>query len=179
MTNPATDTSVNVDATRRSLEERFDRFARQVRARLLVEETAKWLGLVLLLALVTFVLDRTLRLSLPTRRGLLLVFLVVCGIQAWRWLLSPLRLKLKLDVLAAALERSAGHPIAARAATILELPKMDSTVVSQSMVETAVKRSHESLAGIDFPTHLNPRRRRTALQGIVATLIISLVLILV
>ena len=62
------------------------------RARLLLEETAKWIALVALLALGTFVIDRTLRLSLPTRRGLLLVFLVVCGIQAWRWLLSSFSL---------------------------------------------------------------------------------------
>jgi hypothetical protein len=179
MTTSSTKPNVDVQSARRSLEERFEQFAKQVRARLLLEETAKFITLVLLLAFVTFILDRTLRLSLPTRRGLLLLFLVVCAIQAWRWLLSPLRLQLKLDVLAAALERSAGHAIAARAATILELPKMNRAVVSASMVETAVKRSHESLSNIDFTTHLNPRRRRTALQAIVATVIISLALIFI
>ena len=181
MTPPAPIPTPDVDAqtARRSLEARFEQFAKQVRTRLLLEEAAKWIALVAIVAFGTFVIDRTLRLSPPTRRGLLLLFLVVCGIQAWRWLLAPLRLKLRLDVLAAALERSAGHDIAARAATILELPKMDSTVVSESMVQTAVKRSHESLADVDFSTHLNPRRRRTALQAIVATLVISLGLLLI
>jgi len=68
---------------------------------------------------------------------LLIALLAIIVIQVWRWLLAPLRLKLNLDVLASALERSAGNSIAARAATILQLPLMDPSVVSQHMVASA------------------------------------------
>jgi len=178
MSAPATENLDDLRAAARSLEGRFDAFARQVRARLLLEEAAKWVALVVALAIATFVLDRTLRLSVPTRRGLLFVTLAVIAVQAWRWLLAPLRLKLDLDVLAAALERSVGHSVAARAATVLQLPSMDAGAASRSMVATAVARSYESLSLIDFESHFNPRRRKMAIQAVVATCVVSQVLTL-
>jgi len=178
MSVPAVDNNLaDLQSARRSLEVRFDQFAKQVRAQLLLQEAARWIALVVALAFATFVLDRTLRLSPFTRRVLLIALLAIIVIQVWRWLLAPLRLKLNLDVLASALERSAGNSIAARAATILQLPLMDPSVVSQHMVASAVKRSHESLAGIDFTTHLDPRRRRIALQAIVATIVVAIGLV--
>lgn len=161
-------------AAGRQLRDRFERFARQVRARLLLREGAKWLALVAGLALATFVLDRTLRLSVTTRRGMLVVALAVVVVQAWRWLLAPLRLALDLDVLAAALERSVGNSLAARAATVLQLPAADRGAASEAMVARAVARSNESLAAVDFESRLDPRRRQSALRAIVATVVVSL-----
>src|SRR5262245_7902102 len=96
----------DLGGAKRSLEQRFDDFAKQVRSRLLLEETAKFIALVVGLALLTYVLDRTLRLSSLTRFGLLIAFLATIATQAWRKLLSPLRMKLEPQVLASALEKS-------------------------------------------------------------------------
>src|SRR3954454_14091441 len=92
----------DLHSARRTLEARFDTFARQVRARLLLEEAARWIALMAAVAFATFVLDRTLRLSSLTRRGLLIALIAVAIVQAWRWLLRPLRLKLQSDLLASA-----------------------------------------------------------------------------
>ena len=168
----------HLQSARRTLEARFDQFARQVRARLLLEEAARWIALMAAVGFATFILDRTLRLSGLTRRGLLIALLATAIIQAWRWLLRPLRLKLRSDLLASALERSAGQPIAARTATILQLPSSDPQAVSEPMVASAVTRSSELLEGINFSDYLDPRRRRIAATAIALTILFSSGLIL-
>lgn len=170
---------VDLQGAQRSLRARLDEFAREVRARLLLESAARWLALVVGLLLITFILDRTLRLSLITRRGLLIAFLGVAGWQAWRLLLAPLRLKLKTQVLASALEQKTGEPIASRVATVLELPGLHQDAPSSAMVADAVTRSYQSLAGIDFAAHLDPTRQKRARYAVIATLVVSLGLIVI
>ena len=82
MSLSATDQNfTDLGGAKRSLEQRFEDFAKRVRSRLLLEETAKWIALVVGLALVTFVLDRTLRLSsLPTRREIAHVAFLATGV---------------------------------------------------------------------------------------------------
>jgi hypothetical protein len=177
MSAPAADYDfTDLHVARRALQKRFDAFARKIRATLLLEQMAKWLALVIALALATFILDRTFRLSLIARRGLLVTFLLIVVARIWslRW---PLRLRLSPDVLASALEKSAGQSIAARTATLLGFPSIASPLVSQSMMASAMNRCRESLAGINFVDQLDPRRRRIALRAIVAMLIASLGLI--
>jgi hypothetical protein len=157
-----------------ALRARLDDFARQVRARLLFESAARWLAIVVGLLLLTFILDRTLRLSLLTRRGLLLAFLAVAGWQAWRLLIAPMRLKLKPQLLAAALERRTGRPVAARVATVLELPELSQDHPSGAMVRQAVTNSHQALQDVDFTSHFDPRRRKFAACAIATVLLLSL-----
>jgi hypothetical protein len=55
---------------------------------------------------------------------------------------------------------------------------MDPKLISPSMVATAVARANQSLAAVEFPAFLNPRRRRLVVQAIAATLLLSLGLII-
>lgn len=166
---------------RRTLRARLEDFGRKVRTRLLVEAAAHWFVIAVGALLLTFVLDRTLRLSLFTRRGLLLAFVALVVVQAWRRLLAPMRMKLDADLLAAALEKKAGLSIASRVATVLELPaQMDSSkdATSAVMVERAVRMSDNALAGVDFESHFDDRRRKVALGTIGGVAAFSLLLVL-
>jgi hypothetical protein len=163
-------------SAQRWLQGRLNQFGRRVRSHLLVEAAAQWLAMIVAMLLVTFALDRWLRLSSLTRRGLLLVLIVVVLIETWRRLLAPFRMKLDADVLASALERKTRVPVAARVATVLQLPSQNSNT-SRAMIERAVERSHESLASIDFSSYLNARRRKYSVGAVAAIVVITLALV--
>src|SRR5436190_11494948 len=84
------------------LTQRLARFRWKVRGYLLVEGLCKTLGVMLLLAIASFVLDRWLRLSVPTRMTLLVMALGFVGYLIWQWLIAPLRLPMDFVDLAAA-----------------------------------------------------------------------------
>ncbi len=172
------DNPANLGDLRQSLLRRLDGFARRVRARLMLEATARWLAVVVGVALLTFALDRLLRLSLVSRRAMFVAFVLIALIEAWRRLAAPLRMKLRPHVLAAALERKTGAPVAARVATVLELAESHDRT-SRAMAERAVLRSHESLAGVDFESHLDHRRHRRAAGAIVGMLMLALALVVI
>src|SRR5438045_9791539 len=96
----------------RQLVGRLDDFGRRVRTQLLIEGLARVLAVALVLALLSFGVDRWLRLGLIMRVALLLIGLTVILVQAWRHLLLPLDLRLSPADLAAALDRhSAGESV--------------------------------------------------------------------
>src|SRR5262249_10317852 len=110
----------------------------------------------------------------------LLALLIAIGLQIWKRLLAPLRLRLDADLIAAALESKVRQPVAARVATVLELPVQTADgPASIVMVDRAVRASYQARTSIDFPSHLDDRRRRLAAGGIAATLFFSLLLILI
>jgi hypothetical protein len=76
-------------------------------------------------------------------------------------------------------ESRAARPIAARVATVLELPQQRGDASSVAMVQTAVQRSHKWLEQIDFEARLDPQRRNMAAGAIGAVLFVSLLLIVV
>ena len=60
-----------------------------MRAYLFIEGFGKVLSLMLALAIVSLLLDRWLRLSLPTRITLLIFGLICIGYCAWKWIIEP------------------------------------------------------------------------------------------
>src|SRR5947209_20354588 len=94
-------TSADLSTLRAQLIDRLSEFRRRVRTHLLVEGIARVLGAAVALALLSLVLDRWFRLSHPTRMILLCLGLAVLAWQAWRHILSPLRLNMSPVGLAA------------------------------------------------------------------------------
>src|SRR5450432_4122382 len=84
----------DISALRLALQSRLADFARVVRARLLLEAVARFVATVAGVALLTYLLDWSLRLSHLTRRGLLVALIAVALVEAWRQLLAPLRMRL-------------------------------------------------------------------------------------
>src|SRR5437868_2360183 len=134
--NAPTETS-DLLSLRQQLIDRLSDFRRRVRTHLLVEGAARVLAEAVALALLSLVLDRWLRLSHPARIVLLVMGLAFLAWEAWRHVLSPLRLDMNLVGLAAALDRRSGRNgrngngapapvglISARVATVLELPEL-------------------------------------------------------
>src|SRR5262245_42993022 len=84
--NPAADLA----SAQRSLCDRLADFGRRVRLHLLFGGAAQLLAEVVGMLVATYALDRILRLSILTRRGLLVALIVGVLIETWRRLLSPL-----------------------------------------------------------------------------------------
>lgn len=178
--------SVDVAAMQSGLARRLARFRRAVKLRLAVGGLARVLGVALALALLSFVADYWLHLNnAMTRAVFLAVSLAIIGYTAWRYLVRPLRDPLDMVTLAVAIEqahntgaRGTGAaaprvPVAERVATVLQLPDLleGGSPPSPAMVASAVRRSHESLAGIDFLQPLDRRRQRRHLAIIVGLLL--------
>jgi hypothetical protein len=172
-------TNLDLPDLQRQLVGRLEDFGRRVRLHLLAEGAARVLAVAVALALVSFLLDRWLRLGLATRLILLALGLTVIAIEAWRHLVTPLRLKLSPVALAAVLDRRGNGsatfapPLASRVASVLQLPDLlrGTSAPSEAMVRRAVARSHESLRDITFSDRLD-RRRLQASYAIVAFLLL-------
>src|SRR5215213_6366025 len=118
----------------RQLVGRLEDFGRRVRSHLLAEGVARVLAIAVGLGLLSYLLDRWLRLGLATRLILLAIGLAVIGFEAWRHLVVPLRLGLSPVGLAAVLDRRRNGngtgtgteqaPLASRVATVLQLPDL-------------------------------------------------------
>ena len=172
-------TSLAPDAIRQSLRDRLVDFRRQVVGRLLLEGCARLLAAALLLALATFILDRAFRLSVPARLTMLVFYLAGLIYLAWRQILVPLQLKFDGLSLISALDASGGI-VTARAATILGLPDLlqKDSPPSAAMVCQAVRLSHDAMAKVDFPSHLDDARRNWALAAIAGAVILPAILTL-
>jgi hypothetical protein len=183
MTTTATvSTSPNLTDLRQGLLARLELFRGQVRTHMLLEGLARWLAELVAVALVSFLLDRLLRLGLPTRLTLLFLALGFLAVEAWRFIIAPLRLRLGHVGLAAAIDRAGSEKtrgsLAARVASVLELPELlkTPTAPSPSMVRSAVLRCHEALDGVRFEQHLNGARRQAAISAIAALVVMPLLL---
>lgn len=185
----STETQPVERALQRQLVERLDAFRRRVRARLVFEGAARVLGEAVVLGVLSLLVDRWLRLGLGTRMFLLLLGISALAVETWRCVITPMRLRLGPVALAAALDRKPksdvtngngngnGHRhvlLAPRVASVLELPRLvgGGSVTSEAMVRTAVLRSHESLAAVDFDDYLDaPRQKRTRAAAIALALV--------
>jgi hypothetical protein len=150
-----------------SLIDRLNEFRRHVRGRLLFEGLARLLAATVVLAVITFILDRVFRLSLPARVAMVVAAGIALCMVIWRELIAPLRLKLDPLTLAAALDRMSGRNdgfITSRVGTVLELPAtlQQAKPPSMAMVHLAASQCHSALAEIDFDAKLNDRRRNWA-----------------
>lgn len=148
---------------------RLDSFRKRVQAHLLLEGVARVLGEMVGLIFLSLFIDHWLRLSLPVRIGLLILALIGLGIEAYKHILLPLRMKLGPVALASAIDRASGTAtlssagsIAARVATVLELPDLlaGHSPPSEAMIRQAVVRSHQSLSSVQFEEKLNHERMR-------------------
>ena len=150
-----------------ALLERLADFRRQVRGRLLLEGAARLFTALVILAFVTFILDRLFRLSLPARVAMVIAAGFTLCVMIWRELIAPLRLKLDPLTLATALDRISNRGqgfITSRVGTILELPGMlqQTPQPSPAMLHRAAAACHVALADIDFDARLDDRRRNLA-----------------
>jgi hypothetical protein len=161
-----------------SLLDRLGEFRAQVRARLLFEGVTKLLLTMLGLAVLTFILDRFFRLSLPARVAMLIVALIAALLAGWREIVAPLLLKLDPLTLAAALDRIGNQNglLTARVATVLELPALmvEPNHPSVPMLMLAAQQCHTALSEIDFDSKLSDHRRNWAFAGLIALVIFPL-----
>jgi hypothetical protein len=166
----------DLDLRKTRLEDRLSAFARQVRARALAAGAARVVAGLALFAIVSFALDRWLRLSLPMRLIALFIAIFMIGWQAWKYLIAPLRGRLSPIELAAALDRrNTKFPLLApRVATVLELPQLLNRpyAPSPAMVRKAVEHADDSLQDVQFAQRLDDRKLR---QHVVAIGIIALI----
>ena len=172
MTTANVPTSPDLGYLRAGLIARLQLFRARIRKHLVLEGLARWLGEAVAVVFVSFVLDRLLRLSLPTRLVFLAMGVVFLLIEAWRFIVAPIRLRLSLVGIAAAIDRVGASDrrgsLAARVASVLELPELlkSNAAPSPAMVQSAVLRCHESLNGVKLDDHLNEQRRRISFLAI-------------
>jgi hypothetical protein len=150
-----------------TLIDRFAEFRRQVRARLLLEGAARFVAALVILALLSFILDRIFRLSLSARIAMVVASVITLAVVLWREVIAPLRLKLDPLTLATALDRISGRGdgfITSRVGTILELPAMlrMNPPPSPALLHQAAAACHAALVDIDFDSRLDDRRRNLA-----------------
>ena len=163
---------------RQSLFDRLADFRRRVRARLLIEGAATVFAGAVGIAILTFIIDHTFRLSVPARIILLIAAMLGLSYLINRYLIEPLLLKLDPLTLASALDRS--NQLTARVASVIELPTLLNTdsPPSPAMVRRAVSHCHQTLAEYDFSQRLHNRRRDFAYSVIAAAILLPLLLTL-
>ena len=178
--NPITQTPTPSTTTPRqvyeSLVERFAEFRRRVRGRLLLEGAARFVAALVILALLSFILDRLFRLSLSARVAMVAASVITLVIILFKEVIAPLRLKLDPLTLATALDRISGRGdgfITSRVGTVLELPAMlrMTPPPSPALLQQAASACHADLAHIDFDSRLDDRRRNFA-SGIIFIMVL-------
>jgi hypothetical protein len=185
------DNLVDLAEMRSGIIARLTRFRAQVRRHLLIEGLARVIGVTVALALASLILDRRLKLQLPTRIAFIIPSLIVIGIEIWRWIIAPLRARLGLLDLTTALDEkrlgsvaithvgsNGDSALSARVATVLELPALlhSPTPPSRAFVERAVVQSHEALQKLDFASHLNRERLLKMFGAIAIALLVPMAL---
>lgn len=176
--NTPVDTA-ELSAAQKRLNARLGAFRSRVRSHLLVDGLARFVAIVLGLAMLSLILDRWLNLSAPVRVVGTLAGLGAIGYAAWRFLILPTKFDDDLVSLAAALDQKASaqpahKPVAPHVATVLQLPDLlgDENAVSPIMVRSAVLRSDQALTGVNFESHLNRKRFQTAASLVVILLVL-------
>jgi hypothetical protein len=164
---------------------RFTALRRSMRARLILDGTARVLGEVVGLALLSLLLDWWLRPSLGMRLACLALAVVVLIFESRRFILLPLKVNLNPLQLAALLDARGvnGHGpggLSSRVATVLELPELlrSGGARSSAMVERAVRRCDAELRDVKLSAALDDRRHRLVLCGIALALIVPAIVAL-
>jgi hypothetical protein len=160
----------------RPLAEWMGAFRRQVRGRLLLDGLARLTAAAVAVAFLTFVVDRAFRLSPPVRFGVLAAGAAALFVLACREIIMPLWSRLDPLTLASALDRAAGADgaITARVATVMGLPALlaGPDPPSSAFVRQAVLRSQQTLAGLDYRSRLDDRRRNLSALLLTAALLL-------
>jgi hypothetical protein len=178
-------TSVDLGGLRERLVTRLERFRQLVRKHLLLEGTTRVLAEVVGFAILSYIVDRTLRLSLPARVTLLIGALAFLALEIWRQIVGPLMTQIDPVTLAHTLDQASRREpkegamiLAPRVATVLELPQLLKTPAppSSSMVERAVASAYQSLEGIDFDQRVDEKRKQLCLGLIAGLIVLPLIL---
>ncbi|HEX8325089.1 MAG TPA: hypothetical protein VF595_14385 [Tepidisphaeraceae bacterium] len=150
------------DATvaRQRLLARLDALRRRLKWHVAVTSVLRLLLLTLVLALLSFLLDRTFRLGLAVRVALLLPAVVFVAYRAWQWLAAPLLQPIDAVTLADTIDRAAGRPgdLAPRVATLLQLDPASPHNGSAAMAHAALESADAELRRVDWLTRLNESR---------------------
>lgn len=163
------------------LRQRLQALGRRVRNHLLAEGLARVVAVAFVVALLTYVLDRTLRLGLTARLILSAAAVAVLVWQAWRSLIRPLRLSLAPIDLAALLDRRPGEvALTPLVASVLQLPQLPVShpAASPAMVRLAVERAHARLGQVNFADRLDINRFTTLITAIAVLVLAPTVLAL-
>lgn len=167
---------------RKRQERRLEAFAREARKLLFVRGLFTVLAWLVGLALLSFALDRLLRLSVGTR---VVLGLAAAGYLGWivlRDLVGPISGSWRSLDLASALDRSLpGAPgpsyLTQRLATAVQL---ESRVRDQhedsALLLRALERSHTELDAYDFESHLDRRTGRSRMVRVAGLLLLPLLL---
>jgi hypothetical protein len=166
--------SSDLNYLRAGLIARLQLFRVKIRKHLVMEGIARWMSELVLVLLVSFLLDRALRLSLATRIVFLTAGAIFLLVELWRFVIRPIWSDLSLVGIAAAIDRAGSVPVqgsfAARVASVLELPELLATnaAPSSAMVRTAVMRCHDIMNGVKLEDHLNRQRYRISFWIVIA-----------
>lgn len=181
-------TTSRLTISRDDVVSRLDALRRRVRLHLFIAGFTRVFAEAVGLAILSYILDRWLRLGVPMRIWLMLMGLAFLAYEAWRYIIQPLRMRLSEVALAAAVDRNRSHDaphgfpmIAPRVATVLELPELLSrpSAPSPSMVEQAVAHAHDALRNVNFLDRLDHKRFNLQLTSIASLLIAAIILILI
>ena len=180
----STEKPVDLDRMRLSVVSELEKFRSRVRTHLVIQGVAMWVLELFAVLVVMFLLDRLFRLSMSSRRALLILAMVGLAIEFVRRVVLPIRLKLSLIGIAAAIDRASlengsTDSLAARVASIMELPELlkSKSPPSSAMVNSAVERCHSSLASVNLHSHLNHDRYEKAWLVMGGVVIAAMVLI--
>jgi len=174
----------NLTQRRESLINRLTTFRRHVVRHLLFAGGARVLAELVLGCIVSLLLDRWLRLSLPMRLIFLIAGIFGLGYEIWKRILLPLQFQGDLVGMAAAIDRARGNrngtSLAPRVATVLELPRLLEREAPPSavMVERAVVAADNALRDVTFEANLDERRHKINFNAIIGMLLLSIVLML-
>ena len=163
---------------------RLSRVRRRVRFQLVIEGLAIVLAEAAGIAIFTFWADHTFRLGIGARIAMVVIAAAALAFEFGRRIVVPLWMRLGLVALAGAIGRNGGSSgkgdLAAGVASVLELPELLQRRggPSAAMIERAVRRRHETLAGMDFGAALDQVRLRKMLLLMAAAIAIPTALAL-
>lgn len=160
---------------RRNVVHRLHRVRRQLRTHLVVEGVFVVVSAAMLLAALSFVLDRFGRFHLPTRQALLIVGLGSLAFIAVRRFGRPLLLDLEdLDVAELLDRRTPG--VGQQISNVLQLPDLlrNGDGASEGMVHATITNCAHSLSQVDFARTINTSRQVKLLIGCAGWLLLAL-----
>lgn len=178
------ETIPSLTGRREALTQRLTTFRRHVVRHLLFAGAARVIAETVGACVISLLLDRWLRLSLPMRVIFLIAMLGGFVYEVWKRILVPLQIRGDLVGMAAAIDRARGNhngtSLAPRVATVLELPELLNREAPPSavMVERAVVVADDSLRDVNFESNLDDRRHQLNFGAIVGILVLSILLIL-
>jgi hypothetical protein len=173
----------SLSTRREALVDRLTTFRRHVVRHLLFAGAARVIAEIVAGCVLSLLLDRSLRLSLPMRVIFLIAMACALGYEVWKRLIVPFQIRGDLVGVAAAIDRARGNhngtSLAPRVATVLELPELLNREAPPSavMVERAVVCADDSLRDVNFESNLDDRRHQLNFSAIVGILIVTILLI--